>query len=141
MLFVLYIGTGIFIGYGLSVVSTQKLWNFYSSCINYMFKPCNSSALTKLTKSRYQLEYMYNDRIYKIIIPMKRGPKHIVSIYDEMMEDITNEIRPYLGPNENFHSVEITPRQLNHKQLHFLLRDEHMLTFNENEIMYVKKHL
>lgn len=141
MLFLLYIGIGISIGYGYSFVSTRKLWTFYSSCINYVFKPRNSSSLTKLTKSRYQLEYVYNDTMYRIIIPIKRGPKHIVSVYDENMQDITNQIRPYLGPNEDFHSVETTPRQLNHKQLHFLLRNENMVTFNENETIYVKKHL
>ena len=137
----LYISAGICIGYAISHISVHKFLPYVKSVTKYFFQPKTSSCLKKRTKNMYELQYVYNDKPFIILLPIKRGPKHIVSVFDDSMRDITPTVKPYLGPNEDFHSVQITPRHLNHKQLHFLLQDETMITFNENEIIYIKKQL
>ena len=92
-------------------------------------------------KGKYELNYTLNNRTYRIKLERKRGPSNIIRIDDcENDEDITEKVQEYLGPNEDFHGSEITPRMIHYYYgIRFFLRDDTILTFGPADIMRLPK--
>lgn len=66
------------------------------------------SAKTMLKKTKhkniYTLEFMHNNKSYRIAIPIKRGPKRTIDcILDEQGNDVTKSVVPCLGPNQDLY--------------------------------------
>lgn len=93
---------------------------------------CNSS-ITKIDKKNYELSYVLNGKLYKILIENKTGPRKVLLVSDERQTDISYLVIPYLGPKEDFHSHTITPKFFNRKELIFELSNGEERIFNEND--------
>lgn len=101
----------------------QALWiNF----IQYM-----NSSVVQLNGCKYEISYVIKGKIYKMIVKPIKGPKRVLLISDDMENDITHHIGPYLGPEENFHNKMFTPDFFNKKELIFQLSDGTELVFNQ----------
>jgi hypothetical protein len=96
------------------------------------------SSLTRLNKYLYQLSYVHQGIDYHVLIPLKKGPRKIVRITDGDQEDVTDQVKPYLGPNEDFHGIEITPGHLEYDTLTFHTRYGNVYNFNSDDTIFLK---
>lgn len=108
---------------------TKALW------INIL-QYCNSS-ITKINKKTYELSYVLNGKLYKILIENKTGPRKVLLVSDETQTDISYLVTPYLGPKEDFHGRDMTPKFFNRKELIFELSNGEEIIFKENDKIIV----
>lgn len=104
---------------------TKALW------INIL-QYCNS-CITKIDKKTYELSYVLNGKLYKVLISNKTGPRKVLLVSDETQTDISYLVTPYLGPKEDFHGSDMTPKFFNRKELVFELSNGEEKIFNEND--------
>lgn len=73
-------------------------------------------------KNVYEIQYALHDHVYKVRTRVRRGPSNIIQILNHQGEDVTDEVRTYLGPNEDFHGQCMTPNDLGFEELSIQLR-------------------
>lgn len=86
----------------------------------------------KIDRNTYKISYCINGDIYHMVIKSRRGPKNVLQVIDENLEDVTHIITPYLGPNEDMHHFKFAPNFWNKKLLTFNLYNKE-ITFKEND--------
>lgn len=74
----------------------QALW---ISLIQYM-----NSSVVFIGKGKYRVTYVIKGKTYKMIVIPVRGPRKVLLVSNENQFDVSHEIFPYLGPEENFHN-------------------------------------
>lgn len=100
-------------------VSLQMILQvMYASTVQYLL-----NNIKKLDKHTYQVDYVINGKLYKMIVIPKKGPCPILQIRNENEEDLTDYILPYYGPNYDWHSIKIIPQFFRCKQLIFEMDD------------------
>lgn len=68
------------------------------------------------------VSYLYKGNLYKIFIPIRKSPPKIACVLDNDGNDVTEQIRPFLGPGDKFYtSISVTPRMLGYEGLSFCL--------------------
>jgi hypothetical protein len=88
--------------------------------------------MRQLDKNTYELSYVVQGRLYKMLIKVKRGPRSVIQIIDEEGNDVSDHIYAYMGPMENFHGhKELTPAHLGRNTLTFFLDDGSERTFEK----------
>jgi len=92
----------------------------YHNCIN-------------IEKNKYDIHYIYHGQLYKIRCINKLGPKknQVLMVANDKLEDISDEIIPFMGPKQNFHKLCYTPNDFKQRELSFYLSDGRILTFDE----------
>ena len=65
-----------------------------------------NKSVIKLDSKTYQINYAINGRMYKLLVKQKRGPKPVLLISDEEMNDVTDEIIPFMGPSYDWYGKE-----------------------------------
>lgn len=137
----IYFSLGVSLGCGIKYLFSEssqpsklKLMKSVSSglLIHYL-KRLSSPSIHINSNNVYQYPYKYGEREYCMLIPRTLfGPSNILHIEDEDENDVTEQVRQYLGPVENCHGFPLTPFDLGFKQLTFSCL-EHTFTVNENE--------
>ncbi len=89
------------------------------------------TTLEKVEDNVYDLHYYYNGKPYAIRMKLKRGPHPVVKVVGDSDNDITDSIRPYLGPNGTFYSS--TPSDFGEDELSFYNQKGESLIFKEDE--------
>lgn len=92
-----------------------------------------NSSITKIDKNTYELSYVLNSKLYKILINNKTGPRKVILVSDETQTDVSYLITPYLGPKEDFHGRYMTPEFFNRKELIFELSNGEEKIFKHND--------
>jgi len=88
-------------------------------------------------KHIYYKEYYFNDNFYRFIISTDfKVLDTFYSATDENNNDITDEIVKYIGPNNDFHNLELTPLMLGYKTINLTVDDKEIV-FNENDILKI----
>jgi hypothetical protein len=105
----------------------------YISFLQYM-----NNSVKKTKKNEFEVTYIIKGRVYKILIVPDRGPAPVLQISDENMEDMTDYILPYLGPNYNWHNIKFTPRFFNSETLTFEFSNGLEKTFEIDEVLVFK---
>lgn len=117
--------------YKIFIKSMQILLHtLYISFIQYM-----NTSIRKLDGKTFELTYVIEGKIYKLIIVPKRGPAPVLQVIDETNDDVTDYILPYMGPKYNWHNNEVKPSFFNYQSLSFQLMDGTEKTYNYDEIM------
>lgn len=80
-------------------------------------------TVVHLRKNHYEIQYILHDRVYRIHTQVRRGPSSIVRVLDHQDKDITEEIRSYMGPNEDFHGQSICPQDMGYEYVVFCFRN------------------
>ena len=81
---------------------------------------CGGKSNSVIIKDgHYILTYCYGIRTYNIKWKARLGPNRIIEILDEENNDVTQMIRSYLGPGEQFHGIHLSPKDLGFEQLTF----------------------
>lgn len=82
----------------------------------------------------------YLGRWYKIILKHNNKRKHL-KFFDENKNDITSQIIPYLGFQQNFHNQQLTPRDLGYTtvEVEDTLDDENIINskFKSDDIIII----
>jgi len=104
--------------------------SLYINLIQYLNK-----SLIKIDKNNYELTYVINGKLYRILVKIKRGPNPILQIISESSEDVTDIISPYIGPQYNWHGNKLTPANLGYKTLIFELSDSTEKIYSESQII------
>lgn len=84
------------------------------------------------TKYSNIIEYTLNRKTYRFIAFTKRGPSNI-AVIKSGDTDITEEIVPYLGPNEDLHNIRYTPNTFGYETMEIFLVDGTHIVFNGTE--------
>jgi hypothetical protein len=108
----------------------------FSSLSLYLIKTTNTVPV-RLTKDLYYIRYFHEGKNYRIVFPVKRyNETNIVKISSSN----TEEIKEYLGPNNDFHGIKVTPNEINQKDITITYFKEEDLetktkSFSENEVI------
>jgi len=94
------------------------LQTLYISFLQYM-----NTSVHKLNRKAYEVTYVINGKIYKIVVMPKRGPAPVLQISDDEQNDVTMHVLPYMGPQYDWHGNRLTPKFFGHKTLTFELSD------------------
>lgn len=82
-----------------------------------LFQKVNGNVV-KLSNHRYMLSYIIQGKLYKTIIPLKRGPPRILQILDINATDVTIDVEPFVGSDESFrHTLDLRPVDLGYQEL------------------------
>ena len=110
---------------------TMILQAIYLSLLQYM-----NSTIRKISKNKYEISYIVNGKMYKMLVTPKRGPSPILEIRNEKTEDdLTEKLLPYFGPDYKCHGIDLYPELLGYNGLVFELADGTEKVFIDNEII------
>ena len=125
---------------------THSIYKGLTFVFAYSYKKIFMTKVTSLIpikKKLQMLEYTHNGNPYKIFIPIRRGPSKYLSITDKYNKDVMDNVRVYLGPNEDFHGFnKITPELMGFEELSFVLSsdDNKTYTFTKYEIIQLPRY-
>lgn len=125
---ILFFIGGISTGYALSHI--YELKGIIMTVVKVFHIP---SSLNKVSKYRHELKYKHQGCDYTIVLPIRRGPKLIKQVCNEHNIDITEDIKPYMGPNQDFHNTPFYPSDLDCKVIHFHTLCGDILTFKSDQ--------
>ena len=117
----LVLAAGILTGYTISHV--YELKQILADILKHIYIP---NSLKKISSNKYELSYHHNGKEYKMILPIKRGPKMYNIITNSHGIDVTNEILSYMGPNQDFHDVYF-PDNLTDLKFHTITGHTHSI--------------
>ena len=99
-------------------------------CLQY-FDP----RVRKLSKNKFEINYVLGNKLYKFQTKIQRGPENILQVIDKDYNDVTKFVKPWLGPNRDFHNIKYTPLSLGFKELVFQMATGDEITFSESQII------
>lgn len=84
----------------------------------------------------YDIEYTIHFKKYRLRIPCGRGPSKYFKFIDTNSDkDITEEIAPYVGPNDDFHHFTYMPHDFGYTSITVMYTDGTSRTFTEMEVI------
>ena len=92
-----------------------------------------NNTVIKIDKNKFQITYVIDGKLYKLVVKTKRGPRSVLIVYNENQQDMTDIILPFLGPQEDLHRQDYTPDFFNSCSLTFELSNGSELTFKTGE--------
>lgn len=116
-----------------SVCSTVRTLYSY---IYVRLAQCLNRTVRVHDKNTVQVSYALGSRLYHIRIKHKRTPSMVTRVTEEE-RDITDKIRSYLGPNEDWHGHTYTPCDLGCKTIRFEFMDDTYQDFDPDEIIQI----
>jgi hypothetical protein len=123
---------GIGVGAILTIVYQTKSLNI----AKWLYDHESYTDLKRVGVNKYEISYWYKGQEYKICFPIKSGPKKmIMSVKDENDDDVYDRMFPLLGPNRDFHRQKVTPRELGHRELHFIYVDGKVFNFGSDDVI------
>jgi len=82
-----------------------------------------------------EIDYCDGEVNYTVRFLKKRGPSKIHSIKNSEGEDVTLEIKKYMGPCYNFHGIPTTPKDLGYRELTIEYIDDTTTIVEENTLL------
>ena len=110
-------------------------YNFY---ILHIIKTFNTVPI-RLTKDLYCIDYFHEGKKYRLVFPIKSyNDINVVKVNSPVNE--SSNITKYLGPNNDFHGVKITPNDIGYKNISITYFKEEDLktitrTFSEDQVL------
>lgn len=105
----------------------------YISFIQYM-----NNSVHNLDRKTFELKYVIEGKLYKMLIVPTRGPAPVLQVSNENSIDVTDEILPYMGPKYNWHNNKMKPSFFAYDSLTFQLMDGTEKTYNRDDIIELK---
>lgn len=106
--------------------NVQIMWVSFKMVVYIMyisFLQYINSSVRKIDHKTYEVTYIINGRLYKMIVVPKRGPSPVLQISNNFQTDVTEQILPYMGPRYNWHGAKVNPKFFGYKALTFELGD------------------
>ena len=111
-------------------ITRQLIWIHILQYLN--------NTVKKVGKNSYEISYVINGKLYKLITSTKRGPSPVLQIVSKTDDDVTALILPYMGPLYDCHNMDITPAMLGHESLLFELGNGTEYTYMEHDKINLK---
>ena len=96
-----------------------------------------NNTVIKIDKNKYILTYILNGKEYKMIISPSRGPSPVFNIVNDKNANVTDEIIPYLGPNNDWNNYKFSPDFFRYKTLTFHLLNGQIIDFHDKDIIAI----
>ena len=138
--------------FGRYVDQIRELYEFYGMIYNYNEKShvksigqimyIGRSYLTQyliklhcieVKKHVYDIEYMIHFNRYRIRVNYKHGPPPFDTFLTKDGTDITSDILPYMGPNQDFHGITYTPNDFGYEEIIVESENGDKRTFQKDE--------
>jgi len=105
----------------------------YELYYNYRYNP-----LKVKNNGFCKLKYIIGLKEYVILIKHRSllNDNRFCIFFDDLNNDITQKIIPYLGPNFDWHNQLYTPKILGYNKL-IIKKYEHIMIFNENDVINI----
>lgn len=85
-----------------------------------------------------EISYYNKNTKYTVLLPKIKKRRVISKVFDYNDNDITDEIKHYLGPYADFHSINTTPKMLGyHDGLKIKYNSNQELYFKSEEVIHV----
>jgi hypothetical protein len=111
------------------------LRTLYVAFIQYI-----NNSVRQLDNKTSEITYVINGKMYKMIVIPKRGPNPILQISNDLENDVTDLILPYMGPQYDWHGSIFKPEFFGYKSLTFELGDGTEHTYDESDnVEYIRK--
>lgn len=89
-------------------------------------------------KNGYTTSYWFHGKKYTVFIPIRKSPKREYRVFGmggaDGIQDITRDITPFLGPENNFHGTKFSPYDFGQERMDFVYMDE-AKTFLRDEVI------
>jgi hypothetical protein len=92
-----------------------------------------NNNVKKIDKHRYEITYIINNRTYKMIVKVPKGPVDITNVKANDV-DITKEILPYYGCTPE---INLTPNFYGYNKLTFEYINGDIKDFEDNEVIII----
>lgn len=103
---------------------------FWKTCSTILRANCKM-WFTKKEKNEYK--YYYKGNLYRIKLNKNINfESKLVEAFDSNEKDITDIIKMYAGPNEDFHNMKISPKMLNLEKVIIRVLDQEVFEINES---------
>lgn len=88
-------------------------------------------------RNHYVVPYKYGTQSYKILCKRNRTRQRILKIVDHQNEDVTEIVKPYMGPNMDFHGMQLSPNDLGFEKITFEMLSGEIKTYDTNDIIII----
>src|SRR3989344_100280 len=85
--------------------SLKRSWFIFSNSMSIVGKLLYRNAVQwatnnviQIDKNTYEVSYVLDGRLYKVVTLLHRGPRKVLLISDHNQEDVTDHIHSYIGP-------------------------------------------
>ena len=81
-------------------------------------------TVKQLDRNTYEITFTIRGRIHKLLVKNTQGPDDIIMVINGNGDDVTDNVRPYLGPNADAfasHADQITPEFFGESELTFMM--------------------
>jgi hypothetical protein len=112
---------------------TKNVLNVAKELLTLEMKKLMQKMFVEDKDGHIEITYLDGNSEHKIIAKKRNSSFRISSIHDHEERDITEELKPYLGPNEDFHEIGVTPEILGKEKLKFKLRNGETKEFKSKE--------
>jgi len=92
-----------------------------------------NNNVKKIDKHRYEITYIINNRTYKMIVKVPKGPVNIASVKANEV-DISKEILPYYGCTPE---INLTANFFGYNKLTFEYINGEVKEFEDNEVIII----
>lgn len=117
----------------IKIVTYMTCKVFWISFIQYINK-----TIIKIDKDKYIVSYVIKGKLYQMIVNTNTDIiSKILLVSDENDDDISHIFCPYLGPEENFHGFNYTPKSFNKKEISIQLSDGCEKIFTEDQVINI----
>lgn len=117
----------------ITLISLKMVFQaLYQSLLQYM-----DNSVIKIDKNKYELRYIINGKLYKMIVFPLRGPVPILNVKNEKNEDITDVVIPYLGHRNDWNGYKFYPQFFSCKELKIELTNGEIKIFNNSETIII----
>lgn len=100
-----------------------------------------NNSVKKLDRNVYEVSYLINGKVYKMVVTPIRGPSPVLQISNDSYIDVTDIVIPYLGPRYDWHNITLSPKFFGYKSLTFELLDGSSKTFSDNDNVTIDSSL
>lgn len=84
------------------------------------------------------VSYTVHDNVYKFVSKLRPGPEKISHITDENNQEVSELVKPFMGPREDFHGQIFQPNFWGKDRLTFTFTDDTVFTFGKNDNIVFK---
>ena len=106
------------------------MYTLYIAFLQYANK-----TVRKIDKKNYELTYVINGKLYKMIVTPKFGPSPVLQISNDLENDVTEQVLPYMGPLYDWNGHKFSPQFFGYKSLTFEFSDGTERTYlNDTQI-------
>lgn len=111
------------------VFGCKLLYGYGNDYITTYIKKSTNNIPTRLQGKLYSIDFLYRGQVFKSILPIKGlSFSRIVSVSVDDDDKKSNELIQYMGPDEDFYNMKVSPSTFGYNKVSVCVRDEDLNT-------------